>query len=318
MITVVIPVYKNSGNIPPLLAAMKELHARLQGALEVVFVVDGSPDDSHAQLAAALPASGLRAQLLLLSRNFGSFSAIRAGLAAGTGQRFAVMAADLQEPPELVLEFDRLLATGDVDVTIGTRVARNDPLSSRLFSTLFWGFYRRFIQKEIPPGGVDVFGCSTAVRDRIVELQECNSSLVGLLFWVGFRRATVPYERRKREIGVSAWTMAKKLRYLTDSVFSFSDLPIRLLVRIGFLGLACSAALAIAVLFERLTGLITVPGYSATVLTVVFFGALNCLGLGIIGNYVWRAFENTKSRPNYIVATHQRFPAVGASQEKRG
>lgn len=314
MISLVVPVYKNSGNIPPLLAAMQDLDQRLEGDLEVVFVVDGSPDDSYLQLAAALPTASFRSQLLSLSRNFGSFSAIRAGLAAGSGDCFAVMAADLQEPPDLVLEFHRILGGGEADVAVGTRVARNDPLSSRMFSALFWGFYRRFIQKEIPPGGVDIFACTAAVRDRIVELQECNSSLVGLLFWVGFRRVQVGYERRKREIGVSAWTLTRKLRYLTDSVFSFSDLPIRLLVRIGFLGLVASVGLATVVLFSRLTGLIDVPGYSATVLTVVFFGALNCLGLGIIGNYVWRAFENTKSRPNYIVATHQRFERSANSQ----
>lgn len=307
MISVVVPVYKNSGNIAPLVAAMKRLQADLSGDLEVVFVVDGSPDDSHALLAASLPPAGLRAQLLLLSRNFGSFSAIRAGLAAARGDCFAVMAADLQEPPDLILAFHRILSRNEADVAIGTRTARKDPLASTLSSRLFWGFYKRYIQPEIPEGGVDIFGCRANVREQILLLRENNSSLVGLLFWVGFRRALVPYERREREIGVSAWTLTRKVRYLMDSIFSFSDLPIRLLIRIGVLGLFSSLALAAFVVFGKLTGLITVPGYSATVLTVVFFGALNCFGLGIIGNYVWRAFENTKFRPNYIVANRESF-----------
>ena len=107
------------------------------------------------------------------------------------------------------------------------------------------------------------------------------------------------------------------MRYLMDSVFSFSDLPIRVLVRIGLLGLLGSMLFASLVLFGKVFGLITVPGYAATVLTVMFFGALNCLGLGIIGNYVWRAFENTKGRPNYIVAVHSRFGPDAPAQASR-
>src|SRR3954447_11494386 len=99
MMSLVIPVYKNSGNVPPLLAALEQLNKELSGELEAVFVVDGSPDDSYLKLAQALPRAGFRSQLLSLARNFGSFAAIRAGLEAGKGQRFAVMAADLQEPP---------------------------------------------------------------------------------------------------------------------------------------------------------------------------------------------------------------------------
>jgi len=143
-------------------------------------------------------------------------------------------------------------------------------------------------------------------------LRENNSSLVGLLFWVGFSRSFVPYQRREREIGTSAWTFQKKLRYLLDSIYSFSDLPIRVLTRIGVLGIIVSIALGIVVLGVKLFGNIPVPGYAATVLTVIFFGALNCFGLGVIGNYVWRTFDNTKFRPNYIVSSTRRFDAPPA------
>lgn len=307
MISLVIPVYKNAANIAPLLAALISLRDGLGSDLEVVFVVDGSPDESYLELEKRLPESGLRAQLLLLSRNFGSFSAIRAGLETGQGDRFAVMAADLQEPPELIIEFDRVLRCDEADVAIGKRTGREDPLLSRMASGLFWGFYRHYIEPEIPEGGVDIFACKRGVRDQLLKLSENNSSLVGLLFWVGFRRAYVPYERRAREIGTSAWTLAKKVRYLLDSVYSFSDLPIRVLTSIGVLGVTVSVALALVVLAMKLVGGIPVPGYAATVLTVIFFGALNCFGLGVIGNYVFRSFENTKFRPNYIVATKAVF-----------
>jgi glycosyltransferase involved in cell wall biosynthesis len=307
MISLVIPVYKNAENIPALLVALEQLDTALAGALEVVFVVDGSPDDSYLRLSTGLRNVRFRSQLLLLSRNFGSFSAIRAGLAAGTGDHFAVMAADLQEPPELVVEFARRLMAGTCDVVVGQRTGRADPLLSRASSALFWRFYRRYVQPEVPEGGVDVFGCTRVVRDEIVRLTERHSSLVGLLFWVGFRREAVPYVRRERQAGRSAWTFKKKLVYLMDSVFSFSDLPIKILLRIGLLGLLLAAVQAVVIVAAKLHGSIPVPGYAATVLTVTFFGALNCFGLGVIGGYVWRTFENTKSRPSYIVTSVQRF-----------
>jgi glycosyltransferase involved in cell wall biosynthesis len=302
MISLVIPVYRNAENLPALLDALADLRRQLRDELEVVFVVDGSPDDCYERLRATLPGRPGPTQLLLLSRNFGSFAAIRAGLEAGRGDRFAVLAADLQEPPELIRRFEERLASGTCDVVIGERVSRADPLLSRLGSRLFWAAYRRFVQPEIPPGGVDVFACTKQVRDEILQLHEANSSLVGLLFWVGYRRALVPYRRRARAAGRSAWTLAKKLRYLSDSIFSFSDLPVRVLFRIGLGGTFASVAGAAVVLAAKLTSRITVPGYAATVLTVAFFGAFNCLGLGIIGGYVWRTLENSKRRPNYLVA----------------
>ncbi len=307
MISLIIPVFRNSGNIVPLLEALELLHCELTIPLEVVFVVDGSPDDSYLQLSKMLPNASFRSQLALLARNFGSFSAIRAGLELGNGDLFAVMAADLQEPPQLVLEFVRKMTTENVDIVVGRREGRADPVLSRLFSAAFWSFYRKFVQPQVPPGGVDVFGCRHSVRNQILRLCEQNSSLVGLLFWVGFRRAEVPYERRAREVGRSAWTFKKKLRYLSDSIYSFTDLPIRILTSVGMIGLSLSVLFGITVLVARLSGLIQVPGYAATVVLVAFFGTLNCLGLGILGGYLWRTFENTKRRPNFVIASHEIF-----------
>jgi glycosyltransferase involved in cell wall biosynthesis len=305
--SLVIPVYRNEGSIPELLDVLKDLNARLGHRLEVVFVVDGSPDRSAQLLAERLPHAGFRARLVLHSRNFGSFAAIRTGLAEARGPLFAAMAADLQEPPELVLEFFRVLEGEPVDVVLGTREGRGDPLPSRWASALFWSAYRRLVQPEMPPGGVDMFGCDLAFRDRLLALPESNSTLVGLLCWLGFRRRLVPYRRLPRRHGRSAWTLSRKLRYLSDSVFAFSDLPIRLLTGVGAVGLLFSVLFSAVVIAARTSGLISVPGYSATVLVIAFFAALNCLGLGIVGSYVWRAFENTKGRPQAVVMARTDF-----------
>src|SRR5258708_2975038 len=227
MLSVIVPVYKNSENIAALLSALESLNRSLHGDFEAVLVVDGSPDDSYLSLHQQLPAAGFRSQLLELSRNFGSFAAIRAGLAAARGHYFCVMAADLQEPPELILQFQQKLAAGDCDVVVGQRTARSDPLMTRLASRLFWGFYRRFILPDIPEGGVDIFGCTSAVRERIIELRENNSSLVGLLFWLGFRRCYVPYERRERTAGEAARAVPEEPAFPQPRPFCLFSLPTR-------------------------------------------------------------------------------------------
>lgn len=310
-LSIVIPVYLNEEAIPHLLPVLSDLTARARSEylteVEVVFVVDGSPDASYKILAEALPSTNFASQLLLHSRNFGSFAAIRSGLEAASGTYFAVIAADLQEPPELALQFFEQLAKGQFDVVVGCRQNRQDPISSRIASDIFWKLYRRFVIRDIPEKGVDVFGCNRVFRDRLLALGEANSSLVGLIFWLGFRRTEVMYERRERQHGKSAWTLRKKVNYLLDSVFSFTDLPIRLLTLFGLLGLLVSVLLGSVVLIVRLIGDIAVPGYAATVLTVTFFGALNSLGLGIVGTYAWRAFENTKARPLAVVMDARRF-----------
>ncbi|HEX3573965.1 MAG TPA: glycosyltransferase family 2 protein [Rhodopila sp.] len=309
--SVVIPVYRNEESIPALIRDLTSVSdqawARFGIATEFVFVVDASPDRSHALLSEALPRASFASQLVLHVRNFGSFAAIRTGLQAGRGEFFGVIAADLQEPPGLLIQFLEALLHNDAEVIVGIRESRDDPAASRVAANLFWRLYRRFVIRDMPEGGVDLFGCTRRVRNELLRLRESNSSLVGLIFWLGFRRQEIGYSRVARPFGRSAWTFGKKLNYLLDSVFSFSDLPIRILSALGILGLLVSAILGMLVLILRLQGDIDVPGYAATVITVIFFGALNTLGLGLIGAYAWRTYENTKQRPLAIVHSQRTF-----------
>lgn len=307
MNSLVLPVYRNEQSLPDLLEALDEIEAASPEALEVVFVIDGSPDGSAAFLREHLAGRRFSAKLIELSRNFGSFAAVRVGLTEATGGRIAVMAADLQEPPALIVDFFAALSHGNVDVVVGQREARDDPALSAWGSRIFWALYRRLIQPDIPPGGVDVFACTRAVRDELVALREANSSLVGLLYWTGYRRLAIPYRRAQRQHGESAWTLGKRLRYLSDSIYSFSDLPIRILLVTGALGLFVSLGLGALVFLTRVFGEMDVPGYAAVVISMMFFAALNLVGLGILGSYVWRAFENTKRRPGAIVMTSEHF-----------
>lgn len=308
MYSLVIPVYKNEGSIPDLLQALEQMQAQLDARLEVVFVVDGSPDRCYSLLKQGLPQVSFASQLLLHSRNYGSVAGVRTGLQVATGEYISVMAADLQEPPELIIEIFNTLKTDECDVIIGIRDSRADPLLSRIASRIFWGIYRRFVISDIPEGGVDIFGCNRQVCDELLNLQESHSSHIGLLFWLGFRRKSVSYRRLPRQHGKSAWTFRKKIDYLMDSVFSFSDLPIKVLITAGGIGLMFSLLFSLLILGVRLASEIPVPGYTATVITILFFGGLNMLGLGIIGAYVWRAYNNTQSRPLSVVMRTHVFP----------
>jgi glycosyltransferase involved in cell wall biosynthesis len=285
--------------------------------LEAVFVIDGSPDRSFELLAEALPGASFAAKLIAHSRNFGSFAAIRTGLCACSGDYMAAWAADLQEPPSLMLDFVAKLAGDDCDVVVGTRASRTDPAFSRFASSLFWRLYRSLINRDIPSGGVDVFGCNRRFRDELVRLPETNSSLVGLIFWLGFRRAEVRYDRQPRQHGKSAWSLRRKLDYLLDSVFSFTDRPVKILIALGLIGVLLALVMGAVVIAARLVGDIELPGYAATVLIVLFFGGLNALGLGIVGTYAWRGYENTKGRPLALVMNVRTFAGAGNIERRQ-
>jgi glycosyltransferase involved in cell wall biosynthesis len=303
--SVVVPVYRNEANVADLIVRLEALNVSVPGGIEAICVVDGSPDRSYELLAAALPRAAFASRLLLLSRNFGSFAAIREGLRVAGGTYCAVMAADLQEPQALIEGFFERLRADAVDVVVGTREARADPWPARFASAMFWGLYRGLIRPDLPRGGIDVFACNRVFRAHLLEFNEAHSSLVGQLLWLGFRRSELSYRRSERKAGKSAWTLRRKVGYLLDSVFAFSDLPIKLFVALGTIGITVSALLGLAVLVSRLAGAVTVPGYAATVITILFFAGLNLLGLGIVGSYVWRAYENTKRRPLAVVMREQ-------------
>ncbi|HEX7960599.1 MAG TPA: glycosyltransferase family 2 protein, partial [Terriglobales bacterium] len=310
----------NAEFIPELIDALSTVQATIgqhfAASLEVVFVVDGSPDNSAAVLEALLPAAPFRSQLLLHARNFGSFAAIRSGLRAATGRYFGMIAADLQEPPELLVAFLEKLLGDSADVVVGVRESRDDPAMTQMSAKLFWKFYKRIVIRDIPEGGVDLFACNVQVRDELLKLNEAHSSLVALVYWLGFRRSEVIYSRKARKYGRSAWTFRKKFDYLLDSIFAFTDLPIRLLTVAGMAGIIFASVFGLIVLIARLVGDIEVSGYATTMLTIIFFGALNTLGIGLVGHYAWRTYENTKHRPIGIVRSARAFdPAKTTSTE---
>jgi len=298
--SVVIPVYRNEATLPELLRQLAELPVRPGGPFEAVFVVDGSPDNSYALLKMRLRDMPFPSQLVSLSRNFGSFAAVRAGLVQARGEFAAVLAADLQQPLSSIERFFDALEQG-ADIAIGQRASRDDPWASRVAAEMFWRLYRRFVQPDMVVGGVDSFACTRQVREVLVSLPETNSTLVGLLFWVGFERAFVAYARAARPAGRSGWTLARKLRYAFDAAFAFSDLPMTVMVAVGVIGITIALFASAAVLVAWASGAVDVRGYTPLMLAVLFAFSTTLLALGIVGGYVWRVFENTKGRPTHVI-----------------
>ena len=308
--SIVIPIYKNYDSLSPLISSLDVVLKKLPTNNEVIFVIDGSPDKSLDWLRQNLPLKHANSILVELSRNFGSIAAARMGMAKANGSVLAVMAADLQESPELLLEFYTALKDEKAEIVIGRRLSRNDPGISKFFSKIYWNLYRKTINREIPIGGVDIFACTKKARDQIISMTESSSSLVGLLYWVGFERTYVDYVRAARPYGKSAWTFRKKFRYFSDSIFAFSHAPIVLLQAIGFFGVVTSIFIGSITLIGAITNKISAPGYPSILVAILMATSSILLGLGIVGDYAWRAYENTKMRPLSIVKNEYNLPRV--------
>lgn len=305
--SLVIPIYGNSENIQSLFRRITEIDLQLKSDFEAIFVIDGSPDNSLELILDGLNSATFASKVIEHSRNFGSFAAIKTGFISAEGNYIAAMAADLQEPVELIYKFYELLEHEKFDVAVGVRTSRHDPGLSSQVSNTYWGLYRKFIDPQMPSGGVDIFAVTQAVSKQLVALPESHSSLVGLLFWVGFKRAEVPYGRLERTEGKSGWSLKKKFKYLMDSVFSFTSLPISIIMTIGLLGTALTFLVAIIVLISWLMGNISVPGYAAQMIVQLLTGGSILFAIGVVGTYVWRTYENTKNRPYALIMSKREF-----------
>ncbi len=300
--SLIIPVYRNEENIGDLLMALESLNEALGNNLEVVFVIDGSPDRSGELLVARRGGTSFTSKIVFHSRNFGSFTAIRTGMEQASGTYIAVMAADLQEPPHLIMEFFRILQADEADIVFGKRISRNDAPLRDFFSNFFWTGYRKLVLKDVPRGGVDIFACNKTAALSVLEFSEPNSSLVAQLFWIGYRRSFVEYNRVARIKGKSGWGFTRRMRYMMDSIFSFTDLPILLVLWLGVVGCILSLGFGIGIAIARSIGRIDQPGYAALVVLITFSVSAILAAQGIIGSYLWRTFQNTKRRPLRIVS----------------
>ena len=299
-VSIVVPVYKNEGSIEHLLNRISEISGAVTGSVEAVFVVDGSPDKSLEALRSMLPHDGFDAKVLLLSRNFGAFSAIRAGLREARGEATVVMAADLQEPTSLILDMLGIVQRDEADVAVGVRQSRKDGVVSRTLSAVFWKVFNRVSSLELPRGGVDIFALSRSARETLNSFEESSTSLIGLIYWMGFRRQEVPYHRVERQVGKSSWSLQKRINYAKDSITAFSEFPLSVFLWSGVIGAVVSLVFAFIGAFQYIFTSDHQSQREITAIGLLFVASYLMAGLGIIGTYLWRLAENVRNRPDSI------------------
>jgi polyisoprenyl-phosphate glycosyltransferase len=292
-----VPVYHNEENLPDLVAAL----ARATDGIDVeyVFVDDGSGDGSWAWLERFV-AGEPRATAVKLSRNFGSFTACTAGLAHARGRAAVVISADLQDPPELIPTMVSEWRRGH-EVVLAVRNRREDAWPQRLAAGVYYRLMRRWALRDMPKGGFDFCLVDRKVVDIVTEIDERNTSLMGLILWTGFRRAEIPYTRRAREKGRSMWTLTKKLKYFVDSLVAFSYTPIRIVQGMGALIASLGFVWAVVIVVLRLRGAIEIEGWATLMFVVLVLGGIQLITLGVLGEYLWRTLDESKQRPSYLV-----------------
>ena len=303
LISIVIPVYNNATSLADLLEKFQVVAAQNQeDAFEFIFVDDGSSDHSVRVLHELLQRES-RLRIVMLSRNFGSNAAIMAGMSQVNGDAIIAIAADLQDPPELMGEMLRLWREGN-KVILAARKSRDDGFISDALSNAFYTLFRRYAIKTMPRHGFDFFLIDRQVCDVINHIQENNAYLMGLILWLGFEPKVIYYDRKKREkkYGRSMWTQAKKIKYFIDSFVSFSYFPIRAASIIGISLSIVGLLYAIAVVVLRLVLQIKVEGWASLMIAVLIISGSQMLMLGIMGEYMWRNLEETRRRPRYIIS----------------
>lgn len=302
-ISIVVPVYFNEPNLPDTVPQLLALEDSLPGYnLELVFVDDNSEDRSLAILLDYQKRFSKQIKVVKLTRNFGTMAALQAGLTVATGDCVGVIAADLQDPPELFVEMIRHWETG-VKAIFAVRSDREESFLQKTFSNLYYALINRFAVPGYPAGGFDFFLADRQVIDEVNKINEKNTNLMTLVFWLGYQAVMIPYVRRKRIKGKSRWTLGKKIKLFVDTFVSFSYFPIRLFSFLGIIYALISFSYGIVIFVSWLTFGIEVQGWVPMMLVLTFTAGLQMTLLGILGEYLWRTLDEARGRPLFVIDT---------------
>lgn len=299
-VSIVIPVYYNEENLRPLYEDLKEKFIeKIDYEYEIVMINDGSKDASY-EVMKELAQKDSHVKIISLSRNFGSHAAILCGLAKCTGDCAVVKAADLQEPTELILEMVEAWKKGN-NVVLAVRDGRDESKGQTFFANFYYKLVQKTALPNMPSQGFDVYLVDRKVIDVLENLDEKNSALTGQILWSGFKTEKVYYRRLAREIGTSRWTLKKKVRLVMDTLFSFTSLPISIVLNVGVASIGIAIIWALVVLISKLAGTINVSGWTTLFIFNLFSFGVIMMTLGILGEYLWRTFDASRNRPPYII-----------------
>ena len=300
-LSVIIPVHNESANIAPLCERLFPILNRITSAWEVIFIDDGSRDDTLA-IIREFSQKEPRIGAVSFSRNFGKEIAIAAGLDHARGDAVVIMDADLQHPPEMIETFVERWREG-YDMVYGQRTDRSDETRvKRGFAQLFYRLFARFGEISLPEGAGDFRLIDRKGVEVLKTLGEKARFSKGLYAWIGFKGTGVPFVVEERRFGTSKWSFRKLFRFAFDGIAAFSTVPLRVWTYLGFLISFLSIATALFFFVRTLLFGTDLPGFPSLIVSIMFFSGIQLMSLGIIGEYVGRIFAEVKRRPLYVVS----------------
>lgn len=300
LLSVVTPAYNEAQNLPVLYERLCQVCNTLQLDWEWIVVDDHSTDDTFAVLA-ELARQNPDVRAVRLARNSGAHTAILCGMQRASGDCAVIMAADLQDPPETLPALIAQWQAGDQVVWAVRARREGEKVSTLGFARLYYFLMRRVIgMKEMPATGADFFLIDRRVIDGLCQFNEGNVSLMALITWMGFRQGQITYDKQARLHGKSGWNLHKKLKLVVDSVTSFSYLPIRLMSYVGFV-VAFFGFLYAGLVIANAIGGQPAEGWSSLMVVVLVVGGLQMLMMGVLGEYLWRALDEARRRPRYVI-----------------
>jgi glycosyltransferase involved in cell wall biosynthesis len=305
--SLVVPAYNEEGVIQELVARLGEVMDALDGDAEAVLVDDGSRDRTH-ELMLDAARTDPRIRIVRLSRNFGHQLALTAGVDLASGDAVIVMDADLQDPPEVVLELTKRWREG-YDVVYAVRdVREGETRFKRMTATAFYRAFNRISEVKVPLDVGDFRLVDRRVLDVFDRMRESNRFVRGMFSWIGLRQTGVLYKRRERYAGETKYPLRKMLRFAITGVISFSAAPLRAALNVGFFVSFLAFSLGIWSLIVKLAGFYNVPGWTSILVVTAFIGGIQLIVLGVIGEYIGDIHTEVKRRPLYVVSELENFP----------
>ena len=301
-ISIVIPCYYNELNIPITGPALIENESNFPSdvTFEYVYVDDGSKDQTLKALLDLKQKYPEKIKVVKLAGNVGSYNAIVAGTEYSTGDCVSVITADLQDPPELIAKMYDYWLKG-IKFVVANRTNREESFIKKTLANTFQYLIKKHALPNIPKGGFDFVLFDKQLKEELIKIKEKNTNSLYLLAWMNFEMVSIPYTRLERKVGVSKWTFKKRMKLFIDSFVSFSYLPLRLITILGFLTGFSTLIYAMVVIFLKLTGNVPVSGWSSMMLVILLTSSFQMIGIGVLGEYMWRVLEASRNRPLYIV-----------------
>ena len=298
-LSIIVPVYWNSDTLMLLYQDMKEKILHKLEEYEIVFVDDGSGDNSW-EIMNQIREMDENVRLVRLSRNFGEHAAILAGLSVCTGDCAVTKQADLQEDSELILQLYEKWKEGN-KVVLAVRAERDEGAVKKFFANLYYTLMRKLVVKDMPKGGFDCYLLDRQVIEVLLMLDEKNSALTLQVLWVGFKSDRVYFHRKNREIGKSRWTLSKKVKLVVDSMMSFSYFPVRFMSFLGSAYAIAAVVWGIVLVAQKVSGVEDMPGWTSLMVLMLFSFGVIMVMLGLLGEYIWRALDASRNRPPFLI-----------------